>query len=386
MKITIVMGFFLPVPPVAGGAAEKSWHRLALEFARRGHDVTVISRRWSGWPDLETKDGVTHLRIHGFNHTKKLWLNLTLDFIWNLRVFFRLPRADIVVVNSVSLPCWLGWLRPSAGRVIVMPGRMPKGQFRVYNHVARVMATSTPVLASVIHENARWADCSRVYGYPVNAALFSGPRPSETDTVTLGFIGRIHREKGLDLFVDALVLLSARHLPSWRVLLCGPVDVPRGGSGPGYRDSLALRLNTVLAANRVTFAPPEFDEAALARRYREIDVFCYPSLAAQGETFGVAVVEAMAAGAVPVVSDLECFRDFVRPGSNGEIFDHTRADATVRLAEILAKLISDSSLRNSLAAQACLDAKTYDFPVYAERLLADLDSIVSPLDRDGSVR
>ena len=32
MKITIVMGFFLPMPPAAGGATEKSWHSLAEEF------------------------------------------------------------------------------------------------------------------------------------------------------------------------------------------------------------------------------------------------------------------------------------------------------------------------------------------------------------------
>jgi glycosyltransferase involved in cell wall biosynthesis len=385
MRITIVMGFFLPVPAVAGGAVEKSWHRLAIEFARRGHDVTVISRRWPGWADREIKDGVTHLRIQGFNHTKKLWLNLLLDFIWNLRVFFRLPRADVTVVNSVSLPCWLGWLRPSAGRVVVMPGRMPKGQFRAYNHVALVMATSTPVLAAVIRENVRWTGCSRVYGYPVNAKQFAAPHPT-TNTVTLGFIGRIHREKGLDLLVDALILLAARDLPSWQVLLCGPVDVPRGGSGPDYRDSLVTRLNAALSADRFTFAPPEFDEAALARRYGEIDIFCYPSLAAQGETFGVAVVEAMAAGAVPVVSDLECFRDFVRPGSNGEIFDQTSALAATKLADILAKLITDSPLRSALGVQAKRDAQVYDFPVYADRLLADFESLLSPLDRDDPVR
>jgi hypothetical protein len=42
MNITIAMGFFLPVPPAAGGATEKSWHRLALEFARKGHAVTMV--------------------------------------------------------------------------------------------------------------------------------------------------------------------------------------------------------------------------------------------------------------------------------------------------------------------------------------------------------
>jgi glycosyltransferase involved in cell wall biosynthesis len=380
MKITIVMGFFLPVPPVAGGAAEKSWHRLALEFARHGHDVTLVSRSWPGWPDREAKDGVTYFRIPGFAHTKKLWRNLVLDFIWSLRVCFRLPPADITVVNAVALPCWLGWLRPGVGRVVVMPGRMPKGQFRAYNHVARVMATSTPVLAAILAESPRWEACARVYGYPVNVPAFSGPRIA-TDEITVGFIGRLHREKGLDLLVDALVLLASRELPPWRVLFCGPVDVARGGSGPEYRDALAARLAGALPSGRVTFAPAEFDETALARRYREIDLFCYPSLAAQGETFGVAAVEAMAAGAVPVVSDLMCFRDFVRPGINGERFDHTRADAPAVLADILAGLIANPARRASLATQAGIDAQAYDFPVYANRLLKDFQSLVSPLDR-----
>jgi glycosyltransferase involved in cell wall biosynthesis len=383
MKITVVMGFFLPVPPAAGGAVEKSWHRLAREFARRGHDVTVVSRRWPGWPDIEIQDGVTHFRIQGFNHTKKLWLNLVLDFIWNLRVFFRLPRADIVVVNSVSLPCWLGWLRPSAGRVVVMPGRMPKGQFRAYNHVSLVMATSTPVLAALIAESPRWSPVARIYGYPVNVSAFAGPRAA-AHVVTLGFIGRIHPEKGLDLLVNALALLAAKNLPAWRVLLCGPVEVAQGGAGTAYRDALAARLAKSLPADRFIFAPAEFNESALAARYREIDVFCYPSLAVRGETFGVSVVEAMAAGAVPVVSDLACFRDFVRPGLNGECFDHTRADASAQLARVLAALITDSGRRHALALQARTGAQTYDFPAYAGRLLPDFARLVSPLDRNAS--
>jgi len=373
------MGFFLPVPPAAGGAVEKSWHRLAIEFARRGHEVVVVSRRWPGWPDRETIDGVTHLRIPGFAHTAALWKNLTLDFVWNLRVHFRLPPADITVVNSVTLPCWLGCLRPEVGRVVVMPGRMPKGQFYAYNHVARVMATSTPVLDALLAESPRWASLSRIYGYPVNVSAFVGPRSTNRE-ITIGYIGRIHREKGLDLLVDALVLLAKRDLPPWRVLLCGPVDVARGGSGSDYRDALDARLATALPADRVTFAPAEFDEPALARRYREIDLFCYPSLATQGETFGVAVVEAMAAGAVPVVSDLACFRDFVRAGLNGEHFDHTRPDAAALLADTLAGLLAAPSRRAALAARAVIDARAYDFPVYAERLLADFHTLVSPLD------
>ena len=48
MKINIATGFFLPVPPAAGGATEKIWHRLAQVFAAAGHEVTFISRTWPG--------------------------------------------------------------------------------------------------------------------------------------------------------------------------------------------------------------------------------------------------------------------------------------------------------------------------------------------------
>ena len=112
MRITIVSGFFLPVPPVSGGSTEKSWHNLAREFAARGHAVTMISRRWRDFPHQETRDGVRHQRLPGWDHQRSLGRNLLLDFLWSWRVFFALPDADIVVVNAVALPIWLGWALP----------------------------------------------------------------------------------------------------------------------------------------------------------------------------------------------------------------------------------------------------------------------------------
>lgn len=378
MKITIVTGFFLPVPPVAGGAVEKSWHKLAQEFARLGHEVTLVSRRWPGWPNDEVVDGVRYLRVRGSPHTKTLWKNLLLDFIWCVRVTPRLPSADILICNAVALPCWLGWLRPATGLVTVMPGRMPKGQFYAYNHVARVLATSGHVRDAVLAESQRWHDRIVVHGYPVNVSPLAQNRVrAPHEVVTIGFIGRINREKGLDLLIDALIHLAKRDLPPWRLHICGPVEVPQGGSGPEYRDALMRRLAAVMAPDRVDFLPPVFDERELARHYQAIDVFCYPSLATQGETFGVAVVEAMAAGAVPVVSALPCFRDFIRSGENGEAFDHTAPDATLRLADRLAELVARPDKRVALAARAAEDARYYDFPVYARRMLADFEALLA---------
>src|SRR5438445_13649120 len=126
MKISVVMGFFLPVPPAAGGATEKTWHRLALEFATAGHEVTIFSRRWPGFPGRETLSGVHHVRLRGCAHTPRLWKNLLHDFFWSWRIFRALPPADIVIVNCVALPAWLGLLRPLAARFVILSVRRPK--------------------------------------------------------------------------------------------------------------------------------------------------------------------------------------------------------------------------------------------------------------------
>jgi glycosyltransferase involved in cell wall biosynthesis len=378
MKITIVMGFFLPVPPESGGATEKSWHRLATELAARGHEVTLISRRWRQWPTQETVQGVRHLRLPGFDHRRKLWQNLLLDLIWSCRVHRRLPTADLVIVHAVMLPVWLGRLRRSAGKVVVMPGRMPKGQYRWYQRIARVLATSTPVRDQVLLENPGLDPVTRIFGYPIDWGLLARPRAvrSEADPVTIGFTGRLHPEKGVDLLAAAARQLAGTpDLPKWRLVLCGPEDVAAGGAGASFRVQLERKLRAALPDGSWSIRPPIYRDDALAEFYRTIDVFCYPSLA-RGETFGVAVAEAMAAGAAPVVSDLACFRDFVRPGLNGLVFDHTAPDAASQLAGALVTLLRDPARRQALASAAQADVQRYDFPRYAESLLGDFRELL----------
>ena len=384
MRISIVNGFFLPVPPVSGGATEKSWYNLARHFTAQGHEVTLISRRWPGFPNEEISEGIRHLRLRGANHQRRLWLNLLLDFLWSWRVFFALPTADIVVVNAVTLPIWLGKLKPDAGRLVIMTGRMPKGQYRHYRAIARALAASSFVRDKVIAENASLAAVTRVAGYPINWQLINrhDTAPvvkSETShELTIGFVGRIHEEKGLRLLADALVLLSQMpDLPTWRVLFCGPSDIASGGSGPEFKRALAEKISTALRHDRFTFIEPQFDESALAAIYRRIGIFCYPSVAAQGETFGVAVAEAMAAGAVPVVSRLACFTDFVRHEKNGLVFDHDAPDAAAQLAAALSRLLRDAPLRQTLAHAAQQDTRVYDYAIYANTLLADFAKLTA---------
>lgn len=387
MRITIVSGFFLPVPPISGGSTEKSWYHLAREFAARGHEVMMISRRWHGFPHRETIEGIRHVRLPGWDHNRRLWCNLLLDFLWSWRVFFALPAADIVVVNTVALPVWLGRLKPAAGRVVIMTGRMPKGQYRRYRNIARVLAASSHVRDRVLEENPALGPVMRVRGYPINWQRFNrsgdsappappAPRPDE---VVIGYVGRIHEEKGLLLLADAMKLVrAAPGLPPFRLLLCGPVDIEHGGSGPVFRGRLLNALSAALSSSRFTLLDPQFNDRTLAGIYRQMHVFCYPSLAEKGETFGVAVAEAMASGAVPVVSRLACFTDFVRDGANGLVFDHTAPDAAARLAAAIMRLLADAPARARLAEAARQDTRAYDYASYAADLLADFAQLTGP--------
>lgn len=108
-----------------------------------------------------------------------------------------------------------------------------------------------------------------------------------------------------------------------------------------------------------------------------MDIFCYPSLAERGETFGVAIAEAMAAGAAPVVSNLACFNELVRDGDTGLVFDHRGPGAEERLADVLARLLSDAALRRSLAQRAQAHARRYDYADSARTVLGELAALTA---------
>ncbi len=381
MRITIVTGFFLPVPPVRGGATEKIWHELARRFAAAGHTVTFVSRAWPGFPDDETRDGVRHLRVPGTDHSASLARNLWHDFRWGLRVARRLPPADVTVCNAVALPAWLRRVRPSAGCVVAVVARMPKGQGRLYGAVDGLFSLSSAVTARLVAENASLAPRIFPFPFPIDwqrhvAAAAAQPRPPGAP-VAIGYIGRLHPEKGVHLLAAACARLAARtDLPPWRLVLLGPQTVPQGGGGDAYIASLRATL-AAFPADRLELASPEFDPAALARRYGALDVFCYPSLAEGGETFGVAVAEAMAAGASPVVSDLACFRDLVASGENGLVFDHRAPDAVDRLASALAELVASPVRRAAFAASARAHVRRFDYAASADAVLAEFDRLVA---------
>lgn len=254
MKLTIVTGFFLPVPALAGGATEKTWHGLARRFAEAGHCVTFISRSRPGLPDEGLEVGVRHLRLPGHDHTRFLALNFLHDFRWGIRVARALPASDAVICNTVTLPAWLSRVKPSAGRVAVMIGRIPKGQLRAYGRVSRIYVPSSFMadLPSLDRLCAR----VRVIGYPIDWPGLAQASAQSGSPVTVGYIGRLHPEKGLALLLGAAGRLAARgDLPAWRLRLAGPAATSEGGGGEAWVRSLRESSEKDLGP-RVEWLPP----------------------------------------------------------------------------------------------------------------------------------
>ena len=373
MKITILQGAFFPVPPILGGAVEKMWFRLGQEFASKGHRVTHLSRHHGSLAVEEEIAGVRHVRIRGYDQPRSALQLKLFDFLYSRRACRVVPAdSDIVVTNTFWSPLLLP--RSLRGRAYIDVARMPRGQCRLYAQAGRLRANSTPV-AEAIRRELPAAQHGRISLIP-NPLPFDPPAPidAKSKKKVVLYCGRVHPEKGLDLLIKAASGLP----PDWTVRIIGPWETSQGGGGKEYLDN----LRRLAQGMPVTFHDPEYNMERLAEHYREAAIFAYPSVAEKGETFGLAPLEAMAWGCVPVVSDLGCFKDFVQHARNGVSFDHRSANAAGELRGALGRLMEDQELRSRLSMEAVKVCQTHSPEHIAQLFLADFQAII---DMDGAV-
>ncbi|WP_214370786.1 glycosyltransferase family 4 protein [Pseudonocardia sp. H11422] len=183
------------------------------------------------------------------------------------------------------------------------------------------------------------------------------PRPG---SATVGFLGRFDEpRKGMPVLLDALRLLAPQR-PDLRLLVVGrgDADALRRHAGSGLADRLDV-LGPV-------------DDVTKAAALRSMDVYCAPNLG--GESFGMVLTEAMAAGAPVLASDLNAFRRVLGgsdegpgPGELAGVLVPT-GDASA-LATALGSLLDDPARRAALTAAGRLRAADFDWPVVAGAVL-----------------
>jgi phosphatidylinositol alpha-mannosyltransferase len=179
------------------------------------------------------------------------------------------------------------------------------------------------------------------------------------DGGVLGFLGRMEEpRKGLEVLLRSFELLAAQRT-GLRLLVAGPGDLDevRAKVPEAIRDRLIL-LGQVTQEDK-------------ARFYHSVDVFCAPNTG--GESFGVVLIEAMAAGAPIVASDLDAFQLVLRDGRAGVLFP---AGDPAALAAAASRLLDDPALRARLSAAATDAVRAYDWPMVARDVVKVYEAVV----------
>ncbi|MCK9928502.1 glycosyltransferase family 4 protein [Frankia sp. Mgl5] len=189
-------------------------------------------------------------------------------------------------------------------------------------------------------------------GVAVRAFEGARPLPGYGTAPTVAFLGRIDEpRKGLDVLMAAFPMLVEK-VPDVRLLVAGPGDT----------EAVRSRIDPALLG-RVDLVGlvPEADKAAV---FASGSVYCAPNTGQ--ESFGIVLLEAMAAGTPVVASDIDAFRRVLDNGRAGRLFG---VGEPAELAANLAELIEDPAERARLAERGRAVVARYDWRVIAQSIV-----------------
>lgn len=351
MRICVLTSPFGDLPPNSVGAVEKLYHQLAIEWVGRRHDVCFVC---SGGGDSPR---VQYVRVGRSKRTGRTITDLPIDLWYSVKALLAAPKCDILLCNTFWSPVVAPLLRWKYKRLIYGVHRHPKNQFWLYPFVHKFVCVSN-VVADALRKQSGLKKSIDVIHNPVDTRIFR-PLARERSchkTFSVVYSGRVHPEKGLHLLFKAVELLAVRPDSIVKTIkVIGPMGIDKGGGGDAYVNQLKSFAPHV----SICWVGEVRDQEILAREMSSGDCFVYPSVSEKGESFGVAPLEAMSLGLPTVVSDLECFRDFLQDGVNGFSFEHRAVDAVERLAAKIDRLSSNEDERRAVGERAAKTAREF---------------------------
>lgn len=366
LRVGVVCPYSLDVP----GGVQNHVLDLAAALRARGHRVDVLAPAVGEAPEFVTPVGrslgvpyngsVARVTFGPVSyHRARRWLaehefdvlHLHEPTTFSVSVLALLAARGPIVATfhtsterSRALAAFGGVLRPLMEKV-----------------TARIAVSATARRVQVEHlggdatEIPNGVDVARFAQGPPLHELVDGLAPDPPDGAgapgrRVGFVGRFDEpRKGMGVLLDALRPLVAVR-PGLRLLVVGrgDADALHRAAGP----ELAGRIDLLGAV----------DEPTKAAALRAMDVYCAPHRG--GESFGMVLTEAMAAGAPVLASDIESFRA-VLDGA-GVL---TPPGDSAALGTALADLLDDDGRRAALRTAGRERAARYDWPVVAEEVL-----------------
>ncbi|HLM51619.1 MAG TPA: lysylphosphatidylglycerol synthase domain-containing protein [Solirubrobacteraceae bacterium] len=273
-----------------------------------------------------------------------------------LRRSIEAARLDVIHVHEPVAPI-VGWDVLSTTGVPLVGTFHCYGTNPVVHGIGRVLGSRLRLnhlhVRIAVSEAAAWTG-RRFHGgeyrvIPNGVAIPAHPPGPKApgDRLRIAFVGQAVERKGLPVLLRAFEALRD-HVPA-------ELDIV--GAEEDEVAPLLLDARGVRVLGKVS---DERRQEVVGRA----DVLCAPSLG--GESFGMVLTEAFAAGTPVVASDIGGYRDVVRAGVDGVLFP--RGDAT-ELAEALRDLWHAPARRAAMAAEASRSAQRFAWPRVAGEVL-----------------
>lgn len=369
MRIGIVTQSYYPR---FGGVTEHV-HATATELVRRGHDVRVITARFNGERDA----GLSVERI-GRNVLipyNRAYVDYTVG--WNLKgqlkALFRKHAFDLIHTHCPAAPS-LPLLAVAVAECPQVGTFHMTGRNRLQEIFRGPLTRRMTRLDARIAVSATAEECAEHYFggtyrvipngvdvdrfHPDNDPFEQWQSP---DRVNIVFVGRLDPRKGVDHLIDAVPQVIERTRGRARFLIVGDSYLRNKLEG-------AVRADM---RQHVTFvgAVPAED---LPRWYATADIFVSP--ATGNESFGIVLLEAMAAGRPVVCSDIPGYRSAVIPDYNGVLHAPGDVDA---LADALCGLVEDDDHRTTLSINGRKRALEFAWPRVTDEIEAVYQSLIT---------
>jgi phosphatidylinositol alpha-mannosyltransferase len=365
----LVSPYDFPYP----GGVTKHITNLAKSFGRQGHRVRIIaasSQAGEAIPAHVICISSFVLPVPYSGSIARVSLSPYLGR--RIRALLQQESFDIVHLHEPMTPT-LPWAAAWATRK-ASPHTALVGTFHAYRETpAFPYKYARPIFDRVAHcldgriavspaardyISAYFPGAYRVIPNGVDVALFGSrdvsPLPQFADGLNTLFVGRLEPRKGFHYLVEAFARVKAA-LPTARLLVVGPYSAE--DRRPYERELARLRLGDVHFVGYVS-------DEELARYYRSSHVLCAPSTGF--ESFGMVLLEAMAAGVPIVACDIAGYRSVLSHQVEGLLLPPRDAPA---LADGLISLLDDPDLRLAMGQRGRANAARYAWDQIAERVL-----------------
>lgn len=353
------------------GGVERFVAELGTRLRERGHMVAVatLDHCWRKPTRLSRHEMVNGLLVHRLPFAGGP-LFFVAPGVLNL-----IKHFDVIHIHNTDFFLdFLAATRPIHRRPLVVSTH--GGFFHTADHAAlkrlyfnlitrRSLRAVTVIPNSASDERkfapfaGRAARIDNAIDYTAFAAVERRPAPGRLITV-----GRLAPNKNLPALLQ--VFARARMLqPNLSLIVVGD------GQLRSELEGQAAALNIADAVRWMG----EIDDASLRAELATAENFLS---AATYEGFGLALLEAMAAGLIPVVNDIEAFRDVIVDGQNGFLTSYAQLDSAAQTLSQALNLPLNERQRLSAAARA--SAAKFDWPQAVEKFEAVYEeAICKPL-------